>query len=236
MDLRNKKDIVFLVLAGFFVTNAVVAELIGGKLIQFFGIFTQSIGIILWPVVFVLTDLINEYYGRSGVRRLTYITMGLIAYTFVILFVGMNIHATGFSPVDDKSFKTVFGQSMWIIGASITAFFVSQLVDVYIFWLLRDKTGSKMIWLRATGSTIISQLVDTFMVQFIAFVVPGVWSLETFWVNATWGYFFKLLIALAMIPFIYIGHSLIDRFLGEKPSHDLIKHTAEVNLHHKVEE
>ncbi len=82
MDLKNRKDIVFLVLAGFFITNAIVAELIGGKLVQFFGLFTQSIGIILWPVIFLLTDLINEYYGKDGVRKLTYITFGLIKIAF----------------------------------------------------------------------------------------------------------------------------------------------------------
>src|SRR3954462_3989250 len=115
MDFTKRKDLVFLVLAGFFITNAIVAELIGGKLVQFFGRFTQSLGIILWPVVFVLTDLINEHYGKKGVRRLTYITLGLIAYTFILISIGINIPAVGFSPVSDPVFTTVFGQSQWII-------------------------------------------------------------------------------------------------------------------------
>ena len=94
MDLKSRKDIVFLVLAGFFITNAIVAELIGGKLVQFFGLFTQSIGIILWPVIFILTDLINEYYGKDGVKKLTYITMGLISFTFILLTIALSIPAT----------------------------------------------------------------------------------------------------------------------------------------------
>lgn len=217
MDFNKRKDLVFIILAGFFVTNAIVAELIGGKLVQFFGLFTQSIGIILWPVVFLLTDLINEHYGKQGVRRLTYITVGLIAYTFILLTVGLRIPAVGFSPVSDKDFETVFGQSQWIIVGSIIAFLVSQLVDVYIFWLFRNRTGGKLIWLRATGSTVVSQLVDTFVVQYVAFVLPGKWAFDEFVRNASWGYSFKLLVAICLIPFIYLGHFAIKKFLREDP-------------------
>ena len=216
MDLKSKRDIVFLVLAGFFITNAIVAELIGGKLVQFFGLFTQSVGIILWPVIFLLTDLINEYYGKDGVRKLTYITVGLISFTFILLTIALNIPATSFSPVPDNVFRTVFGQSQWIIVGSITAFLFSQLIDVYVFWAFKKVTGDKHIWLRATGSTMVSQLVDTFVVQFIAFVLPGKWPFNEFIVNASWGYAFKLLVALALIPMIYLGHYVIGKYLHKK--------------------
>ncbi len=215
MNFSNRKDLVFLILAGFFVTNTIVAELIGGKLVQFFGLFTQSLGIILWPVVFVLTDLINEHYGKQGVRKLTYITVGLIIYTFLLLSAGMKLPAVGFSPVDDETFNRVFGQSQWIIIGSVVAFLLAQLMDVYVFWVFKKRTGEKMIWLRATGSTAVSQLIDTFVVQFIAFVVPGKWALSEFLVNASYGYLFKLLVALALIPFIYLGHFLINNYLKE---------------------
>lgn len=213
MDFKNKKDLVFLVLAGFFITNAVTAELIGGKLVNFFGIFTQSIGIILWPVVFLLTDLINEHFGKDGVRKLTFITVGLIIYVYVLLSIAIKIPAVPFSPVNDSNFQTVFGQSQWIIIGSITAFVLSQLVDVYTFWLIRKATGKYMIWLRATGSTIISQLIDTLVVQFIAFVIPGYWTLSDFVVNAMYGYAFKLIVAVALIPLIYLGHILIEKII-----------------------
>lgn len=213
MNLKSKKDIVFLVLAGFFITNAIVAELIGGKLVTFFGLFTQSIGIILWPTIFLLTDLINEYFGKDGVRKLTYITIALISFTFIILSIALNIEATSFSPVSDDAFRTVFGQSQWIIVGSIIAFLVSQLVDVYVFWFFKTITGNKHIWLRATGSTLVSQLVDTFVVQYIAFVLPGKWAFDEFLRNASWGYTFKLLVALALIPLIYIGHHVIGRYI-----------------------
>jgi uncharacterized integral membrane protein (TIGR00697 family) len=215
MDFKNRKDLVFIVLAGFFVTNAIVAELIGGKLIQFFGLFTQSLGIILWPIVFILTDLINEHFGKQGVRKLTFITVGLIIYTFILVTIGLNIKAVNFSPVNDENFKIVFGQSQWIMVGSIIAFLLSQLVDVSVFWLLRAKTGNKYIWLRATGSTVVSQLIDTFVVQFIAFVLPGKWAFNEFLKNACWGYSFKLLVALCLIPLIYVGHFAIKKFMGK---------------------
>ncbi len=215
MDFKNRKDLIFLVLAGFFITNAIVAELIGGKLVQFFGLFTQSIGIVLWPLVFILTDLINEHFGKDGVRKLTYITVALIAFTFILLTIAINIHATAFSPVNDEVFKTVFGQSQWIIVGSIIAFFVSQLTDVQVFSMFKKATGNKHIWLRATGSTIVSQLVDTFVVQFIAFVIPGKWTITEFLHNAAWGYLFKLLVACALIPLIYLGHYFINHYLNK---------------------
>lgn len=219
MDLSKRRDVIFIVLAGFFVTNAIVAELIGGKVIEFFGLFTQSVGIIMWPVVFLLTDLINEHYGKDGVRKLTYITVGLIAFTFLVLTVAINIPAVNGSPVSNDAFKAVFGQSQWIIVGSITAFLTSQLVDVYVFWLFRNRTGGKLIWLRATGSTVISQLIDTFMVQYIAFVIPGSWSFDLFLHNASHGYLFKLLVALCLIPLIYLGHFVINRFMNGATNH-----------------
>lgn len=218
MNFSNRKDLVFLILAGFFVTNTIVAELIGGKLVQFFGLFTQSLGIILWPVVFVLTDLINEHYGKQGVRKLTYITVGLIIYTFLLLSAGIKLPAVNFSPVDDATFNRVFGQSQWIIIGSVVAFLLAQLMDVYVFWIFKKRTGEKMIWLRATGSTAVSQLIDTFVVQFIAFVVPGKWAFNEFLENASFGYLFKLLVALALIPFIYLGHFLINNYLRNHES------------------
>lgn len=216
MDLKKRKDIVFLVLAGFFITNALIAELIGGKLIQFFGLFTQSIGIILWPIVFILTDLINEHFGKDGVKKLTYVTVGLISFAFIILTIAIKIPATPFSPVNNEVFKTVFGQSQWIIVGSIVAFFTSQLVDVYVFVLLKKITGNKFIWLRATGSTLVSQLVDTFIVQYIAFVLPAKWTFDEFIMNASWGYLFKLIIAVMLIPIIYLGHFFIGKFLKKE--------------------
>ena len=216
----TKKDLVFVVLAGVFITNAVVAELIGGKLIQLFG-FTFSLGILPWPIVFITTDLINEYFGHKGVRKLTLITAVLICYAFVLLFMGMNIPAVSFSPVQDKEFTQVFGQSMWIIVGSVIAFVVSQLLDVFIFGEFKKRTGDKHIWLRATGSTMLSQLIDTFIVLGIAFYLPGKINAVQFWEMGSVGYSAKLIIAVLLTPFIYLGHWGIASFLKKDTMKDL---------------
>jgi len=212
---QSRKNIVFIVLAGIFITNAVVAELIGGKLIQIAG-FTLSIGILPWPIVFLSTDLINEYFGKSGVRKLTLLTAGLISYAFIILYTGMNVPASSISPVNDKNFNIVFGQGMWIIIGSLVAFIISQLLDVAVFHKFKKYTGDKHIWLRATGSTIISQLIDTFIVGGIAFYLPGKVNLEQYLNMSSSGYLAKLLIAIALTPLIYVGHRVIKNYLKEE--------------------
>ncbi|KIA87276.1 queuosine precursor transporter [Flavobacterium sp. AED] len=213
---RSKKDIVFVILAGIFITNAVVAELIGGKLIQV-GPFVMSIGILPWPVVFLTTDLINEYFGEKGVKKLSYITACLIAYAFIILLLAILVPAAkGISPVNDSQFYAVFGQSMWIIAGSIIAFLVSQLIDVTVFWFFKNRTGERKIWLRTTGSTVVSQLFDSFIVLGIAFWLPGKINFDTFLSSAIIGYTFKLGIAILLTPLIYLGHHLIKKYLSEE--------------------
>ncbi len=213
---QSKKDTVYVILAGIFITNAIVAELIGGKLIHV-GSTVMSIGILPWPIVFITTDLINEYFGEKGVRKLSLITASLISYTFVILFLAMKIPAVnGENLVSDAQFNGVFGQSLWIIVGSITAFLVSQLIDVSIFHFVKNRTGNKMIWLRSTGSTVISQLFDSFIVLGIAFWMTGKMTTEVFIVSAFTGYFVKLIIAVLMTPVIYLGHYLIEKYIHSK--------------------
>jgi queuosine precursor transporter len=229
MILGQRRDLLFLLLAGIFVTNAILGELIGGKLIQVAG-FTMSLGVIPWPIVFLTTDLTNEYFGVRGVRRLTFITVGLIIYAFVVLFAGMQIPAVDFSPVSDEAFRTVYGPSMWIIVGSIIAFVVSQFVDVGVFWLFRAKTAGKHLWLRATGSTVFSQLIDTFLIMYIAFYLPGKLTLEQYFETSATNYTYKVAIAIAMTPIVYLGHWLIDRYLGRSESAELIGAAAENSL------
>ena len=212
---QTKKNLIFIILAGIFITNAIVAELIGGKLISI-GPFVMSMGIVPWPIVFITTDLINEYFGEKGVRKLSIITAFLIGYAFIIIFIAVLIPAAkGISPVSDEQFLAVFGQSMWIIVGSIIAFLVSQFIDVSLFHYLKSKTGSKMIWLRSTGSTVVSQFFDSFIVLGIAFWLPGKINFLTFITSAFTGYFFKLILAIVLTPTIYIGHHLIDKYIDE---------------------
>jgi uncharacterized integral membrane protein (TIGR00697 family) len=226
---NGRKEKLFLILAGFFITNAIVAELIGGKLIQI-GPFALSIGIIPWPVVFLTTDIINEYFGKKGVRNLTLLTAILIGYAFLILLAGMWTKSASFSPVNNEQFNAVFGQSMWIIVGSIAAFLTSQLVDVLVFWFIRKRTGHKMIWLRATGSTLVSQFIDTFIVAGIAFWLPGKISFFDYVNMASTGYVAKIIIAIMLTPLIYLGHGLVRRYLGNEVSNQTQRETANEEL------
>jgi queuosine precursor transporter len=209
---QSKKDTVYVILAGIFITNAIVAELIGGKLIDV-GSAVMSIGILPWPIVFITTDLINEYFGEKGVKKLSLITAGLIAYTFFILYFAMKIPSTGISSVNTEQFNAVFGQSQLIIIGSIVAFLASQLIDVTIFHFVKKRTGNKMIWLRSTGSSAISQFFDSFIVLGIAFYLPGIMDFETYVISGLTGYAVKLVIAVLMTPLIYLGHFIIEKYL-----------------------
>ncbi len=213
---QSRKDTVYVILAGIFITNAVVAEMIGGKLI-YIGPYLMSIGILPWPIVFVTTDLINEYFGRKGVRKLSIITACLIAYCFVLLYFALKIPAVqGENLVSDEQFNGVFGQSMWIIVGSITAFLISQIIDITIFHFVKNRTGNRMIWLRSTGSTVISQLFDSFIVLGIAFWMTGKINTEQYISSALTGYSVKLAIAVLLTPLIYLGHSLIEKYIHNK--------------------
>ena len=211
--LRTKKEIVYVILAGIFITNAVTAELIGGKLIQV-GPFVLSMGILPWPIVFIVTDLINEYFGKQGVKRLSIITAGLISYCFIILYFAMKIpEAKGIIPVSTDAFKHVFGQSNLVIIGSITASLVAQFLDVTFFNFFKERTGNKMLWLRSTGSTVLSQLIDSFVVGGIAFYLPGIWTTSQYIEFSFTGYAFKLIIAVLLTPLIYLGHYLIEKYI-----------------------
>jgi hypothetical protein len=180
-------------------------------------------------VVFIATDLINEYFGREGVRRLTLMTIALIVYAFVVLFLAIQVPAASFSPVNDAHFQAVFGQSLWIIAGSVIAFGVSQLVDVGIFWLVRHKTGRRHLWMRATGSTVVSQFIDSIVIIGIAFWLPGKIETSEFLTVAASNYSFKLIVALGITPLLYAGHAVIDRFLGIDEATQLIEQSAKAS-------
>jgi len=214
MQLSPKNNIL-LILSGFFVTNAVVAELISSKLIQL-GPFTTIVGILPWPLVFLATDMINEFYGPKVVRRLSFITSALIGYSFFIIYAAIHLPAAPGSPANDTQFAIVFGQSLTVIIGSIVAFLLSQLLDVTVFWYIRKLTKARMVWLRATGSTLISQCIDSFVVLGIGFYLPGTFTFEQY-ISIGWdNYLFKILVALALTPFIYISHHFLKRYFKDE--------------------
>ena len=221
----HRKERLYIILAGFFITNAILAEIVGGKIFTFnippLLWFTEttanlSVGVLVWPVVFIMTDIINEYYGIAGVRRVTLLTIVLISYVFVALFFMGETRAASFSAINDENFNVVFGTSQSIIIGSLIAFAVGQFLDFFIFHRLKMMTGNSHLWLRATGSTVFSQLIDTFIVLYIAFVVPGKWTNAEFLKVASSNYLYKLAIAVAVTPVIYLVHAIIDNYLGRE--------------------
>ncbi|HMV34273.1 MAG TPA: queuosine precursor transporter [Turneriella sp.] len=221
----HRKERLYITLAGFFITNAILAEIVGGKIFTFdippLLWFTQttanlSVGVLVWPIVFIMTDIINEYYGIAGVRRVTLLTIVLISYVFVALFFMGETRAASFSAINDENFNVVFGTSQSIIIGSLVAFAVGQFLDFFIFHRLKMMTGNSHLWLRATGSTVFSQLIDTFIVLYIAFVIPGKWTMADFLKVASSNYLYKLGIAVAVTPVIYLVHAIIDNYLGKE--------------------
>jgi uncharacterized integral membrane protein (TIGR00697 family) len=242
----------FLILGGFFTTNALIAEFVGAKIfslektlgfapvsLSLFGVenlsFNLTAGVILWPVVFVMTDVINEYFGHKGVRLLSFFAAGLIVYAF--LTVGLAIAA---SPADfwkttpdgldaDRAYSHTLGQGMWIIVGSLTAFLIGQLVDVTVFQKIRKITGEKYIGLRATVSTLVSQWIDSYVVLLVAFYLkPGSgWSLAMVAAVGTVNYLYKSFMAVALTPLLYVAHRAIDRYLGVELSRSLTEAAAQ---------
>lgn len=216
--LQTRKEIAFMVMAGVFITSAIVAELISCKLV-YMGpkLWPIIAGIVPWPVVFLLTDVMNEYFGKQAVRRLSWITAGLIAFCFLVVFVAVQLPTDKGSWLSDAEFRKAFGGSLYIMVGSITAFIVSQLLDVQLFHFFNKLTKGKMIWLRSTGSTVISQLADSLIVALIGLWISGAFPLEMVLFLAITGYVTKLGFAVCLTPFVYLMHYLAKGILGEKP-------------------
>ena len=249
--LDLKKNRLFIILCGIFITNALLAEMIGVKIFSFektIGLnpanlnilgftmdFNLTAGVMIWPVVFITTDLINEYFGKPGVKRISYLTAGLIAYVFIVVFLTMGLapaefwhytkDADGNTVNMDVAFNKIFGQGQRIIIGSLTAFILGQLIDVFAFQKIKKITSNKYLWLRATGSTLISQFVDSFVVLFIAFY--GVFTNSQIVAIGITNYIYKFLIAIALTPIIYLGHSIIDRYLGKEEAEKISAEATE---------
>ena len=240
--IRDKPTKLFIFFSCFFVANALIAECIGGKIFSLeklfgwqpahFTLFGQkdlsfnlTCGVLLWPLEFVLTDIVNEYYGPKAVRRISYTAVGLISYAFVMFYAALHIPPADFwitTKVDSgvpnmqHAFSAIFGQGMWIIVGSLVAFLVSQILDVTIFHRIKAMTGEKYVWLRATGSTVISQLVDSFVVLFIAFKLGNNWSWQQVLAIGVMNYIYKFSMAILLTPVIYLAENRIEKYLGKE--------------------
>lgn len=245
--LGDKPTKLFVAFSCFFVANALIAEAIGTKLFsleRLFGLqpanftlfgqsglaFTLTCGVILWPLEFVITDIINEYYGPRAVRRISFTAVALIAYAFFIYFVAIALPAAkvwtdssqqqGVNNIQ-ASFNAIFGQNMRIIIGSIVAFLVSQVVDVTVFHKIKKITGDEKLWLRATGSTLVSQLVDSYIVLFIAF--SGIFTWQLILAVGIMNYLYKFFMALILTPVIYLVEKRIEKYVGHDTATNMKK-------------
>lgn len=240
--LKDRPTKLFVIFSCFFVANALIAECIGGKIfslekllglpVHTFTLFGQSglsfnltCGVLLWPLEFVMTDIVNEYYGPRAVRRISYTAVALISYAFVMFYLAMEVPPADFwigsradagIPNMQSAFSGIFGQGMWIIVGSLTAFLVSQIVDVTVFHRIKKRTGEKHIWLRATGSTVISQFVDSFIVLYIAFKLGNNWTWQQVLAICVVNYIYKFTMAIVLTPLIYLLERRIEGYLGRE--------------------
>jgi queuosine precursor transporter len=182
-----------------------------------------------------MTDIINEYFGRKGVRFMSVTAAALIAYAFLMVYFAMGLspadfwieRKTAFGTVNmDLAFDAIFGQGLWIIAGSLVAFLIGQLVDVYVFHFLRSFTGRSKIWLRATGSTLVSQFIDSFVVLIIAFYFGAGWDLSLVLAIGLVNYIYKFFVAVFLTPLLYLLHFVIDLYLGKELSHKLTEAAA----------
>jgi queuosine precursor transporter len=221
LDKRHK---LFLVLASVFTTCLVVGDIIGGKLIEtnIFGFqFTTTVGMVPFPVTFLLTDVLNEFYGKRAARFVTLVGFFMAVLSFSFIYVAATVpfaamtHAADWTGVTQASFDNVFLGSQRMIIASLCAYLVSQFVDIGVFHLLRRATAGKMLWLRASGSTAVSQLIDTIVITFVAWT--GTLSTGKI-INIIYSaYGLKVFIAIGLTPLIYLCHALVERKLGIMP-------------------
>ena len=245
--LEDRAVRLFIALAAFFCVNAALAEFIGVKIFALedtlgiaplnWNLFGQTgslsftAGTLLWPIVFIMTDTINEFFGSRGVRFISWVAVALIGYGFVFAFAAIELAPAAWwvtaaqsqgVPDYQAAFAAIFGQGLWTIGGSLVAFLVGQLIDVAVFHRIRRATGEKHVWLRATGSTAVSQLVDSFVVIYIAFVIgPQHWPMSLFLAVSTVNYVYKMGFAIALIPLLYLMRRGITRYLGAERAEEL---------------
>jgi uncharacterized integral membrane protein (TIGR00697 family) len=220
----------YVYLAAVFVASLLLGDLIGGKafLVHMpFGPWAYeqpiSVGLFAFPVTFLLTDIVNEFYGRRGARFLTLLGMWMAIFAFLVLNVAQWPTAEPRSYLQDAEFNRVFGVGGRLFVASIVAYLCGQYLDIYVFQFWKGFTRSRHLWLRATGSTLASQVVDTFVINALFwYVIPslgGGGARPLGWVvtKALGEYAIKFAIALGLTPVVYALHALVSSRLGLEP-------------------
>ena len=221
--MNKKSDMLYIVLAGIFIASLVSCNLIFQKFFQvdiwipFIGDYTfeQSVGLLPYPITFLVTDIISEIYGRK--RASLVVTAGLFASLFMLIIITISdvSTATSWSPVDDATFHKVFGLSGAAVFASMMAYLFAQYLDVRIFHFWKRLTKGKHLWLRNNASTMFSQFVDTFSVLFLLCSL-NVLNWDMFSILLLNGFLFKVFFAAFDTPIVYAMTYIIRKQLGLK--------------------
>ena len=198
----------YLWLTGLFVAALLTADLTGAKFFRY-GTTDLSVAMLVFPLTFVITDILNEFFGPQRTRFVSYVGLGAAIFAFALINFAIALPTSPESPMPGPAFATVFGWSGRLYLASLSAYLVGQLLDISLFAVLRRLTRHRMLWLRATGSTLGSQLVDTLIVNFV--LLGGVKPLGFILTVARDSYLIKILIAVAFTPIIYGVHALLLR-------------------------
>lgn len=245
-QILSKPQKLLLILSGFFISSIIVSELIGVKLFSLedslgidkcsFSILGQdnlslvlSVGVLPWPIIFILTDIINDYYGFKTVKFISIASVFFILMAFILLSFAINASPDaawwqtsktemGISDMN-VAFNAVFGQGRNIIIASVIAFLIGQLADALVFRKIKKFTKGKYIGLRATLSTLISQLLDSLLVTLIAFFVLSNMPFALALALALTAYIYKFIIAILSTPILYVVHFIIEKYLGKEKAY-----------------
>ena len=216
-DLRQRALRIYLVLAALFIASLVACNLIFRKFFHWSPIegltFEQSVGLLPYPVTFLVTDLISECFGKRRANEVVLAGLFASAFTLIIVTVSQSVPAADWSPVSDAEFDHVFGSTIVAVSASMAAYLLAQFLDVRLFHFWKRLTNGKKLWLRNNLSTIPSQFVDTFAVLLLMCSLGQIeWALFTSLLLN--GFVFKVLVALVDTPLVYAGSWLIRRPFG----------------------
>ena len=220
---------IYLFLSALFITSLVVSNIIFQKFfywypldITVFGnsLFELSVGILPYPITFLITDLISEIYGKKKANQVVITGIFASFFSMGILLIANEVPAIENSPIDDKTFNQVFALSPIAVLASMIAYLIAQFVDIRIYHFWKNLTQGKMLWLRNNFSTFSSQLIDTVLVVGLLSIF-GVLEWKLFWGLVISGFLFKIIVAALDTPLLYLFVGIFRKTFDLKPTDEV---------------
>ena len=220
---------IYLLLASLFITSLVVSNLIFQKFFYWYpldikllgnSLFELSVGILPYPITFLITDLISEIYGKKRANQVVITGIFASFFSMGILLIANEVPAIENSPIDDETFNQVFALSPIAALASMIAYLLAQFVDIRIYHFWKNLTQGKMLWLRNNFSTFSSQLIDTLLVVGLLSIF-GVLEWKLFWGLVISGFLFKIIVAALDTPLLYLFVGIFRKTFDLKPTDEV---------------